>query len=235
MTTNEYVVAAIGEWNKELFNEKIKQFDGRWHYVSTPNELNEILQKVEPEYIFFLHWRWLVPKKIIDKHECICFHMTDVPFGRGGSPLQNLIVRGYKETILTVLKMEEGLDTGAVYFKESLSLEGTAKQIYLRAADLSWKMINNFFTQKTKPKPIPQVGQVTLFKRRMPEDSRIPPDLTLDQLYDYIRMLDAPDYPKAFMEHENYRLEFENASLNKNEITAYVKIFIRNKDETYNN
>ncbi len=31
------------------------------------------------------------------KFECVCFHMTDVPYGRGGSPLQNLIIREPQE------------------------------------------------------------------------------------------------------------------------------------------
>ena len=42
--------------------------------------------------------------------------MTDVPYGRGGSPLQNLIVRGYSEIKLTVLQMVKAFDAGLVYF-----------------------------------------------------------------------------------------------------------------------
>ena len=52
------------------------------------------LKKITPRYIFFLHWDWRVPHVIWQQHECVCFHMTDVPYGRGGSPLQNLILEG---------------------------------------------------------------------------------------------------------------------------------------------
>ena len=41
--------------------------------------------------------------------------MTDLPFGRGGSPLQNLIVRGYKETMLSAIKCVGEVDAGPIY------------------------------------------------------------------------------------------------------------------------
>jgi len=39
--------------------------------------------------------------------------MTDLSYGRGGSPLQNLIVRGYKDTMISALWIEKELDSGA--------------------------------------------------------------------------------------------------------------------------
>ena len=51
-----------------------------------------------------------------------------------------------------------------------------------------------------------------VFKRRKPEDGRITPDMDTDQIYDYIRMLDAEGYPRAFIEFGGYRLEFEQAA-----------------------
>jgi len=50
--------------------------------------------------------------------------MTDLPFGRGGSPLQNLIVRGFTHTKLSALRVEKGLDTGDIYLKEDLEQYG---------------------------------------------------------------------------------------------------------------
>jgi len=55
--------------------------------------------------------------------------MTYMPYGRGGSPLQNLIVRGYRHTKLTALRMVEEFDAGPVYLKEDLCLEGNAEEI----------------------------------------------------------------------------------------------------------
>ena len=174
---NDYIVAAIGDWNKDLFAEKPESLDGNWHFASTPDALTSILNsEINPEYIFFIHWRWIVPKHIYEKYECVCFHMTDVPFGRGGSPLQNLIVRGHKDTVLTALQMEKGVDSGPVYLKKPLKLNGTAREIYKRASLLSWEMANVIIINKIVPQE--QEGNVTEFRRRSPQDSEIPENLS---------------------------------------------------------
>ena len=53
--------------------------------------------------------------------------------------------------------------------------------------------------------------------------------MPLDKIYDYIRMLDAEGYPRAYMDFGPYRLEFEQAQLSSdlNELEAKVKIHIR--------
>jgi len=163
-----------------------------------------------------------VPEEIIENFECVCFHMTDVPYGRGGSPLQNLVVRGHRETKLTALRMTAEFDAGPVYLKEPLSLEGSAEEIYLRAANMSALMIQRIIREE--PKPLPQQGEVVNFKRRKPEESLIRNPASLQELYDFIRMLDADGYPHAFLDYAGFRLEFTRAGLYDGRIQADVRI-----------
>jgi methionyl-tRNA formyltransferase len=151
--------------------------------------------------------------------------MTDLPFGRGGSPLQNLIVRGHSETVLTALRMTEELDAGPVYLKTRLNLDGSASEIYGRAADLVFDLIGKIVADQPTPKP--QQGEVVSFERRKPEDSRLPQRGSLEQLFDHIRMLDAETYPTAFIDSGDYRLEFENAKLDDGVLRAQVAVRIR--------
>ena len=51
-------------------------------------------------------------------------------YGRGGSPLQNLIQRGNSSTMLTALRCCDGLDTGDVYLKQPLDLHGSGRDLY---------------------------------------------------------------------------------------------------------
>src|SRR2546427_4886313 len=51
----------------------------------------EKLKQIRPDFVFFPHWSWPIPEEIHSQFECVIFHMTDLPYGRGGSPLQNLI------------------------------------------------------------------------------------------------------------------------------------------------
>jgi len=148
--------------------------------------------------------------------------MTDLPFGRGGSPLKNLIFRVYKETKLSSLRCVSELDAGPVYLKEPLSLLGSAEGIYSRANHLIEKMILRIIRER--PKPQEQQGKVTLFKRRKPEQDDWSDAVSMDEVFDRIRMLDAEGYPPAFVQVGPYKLEFTRATLKTECVVADVKI-----------
>ena len=78
--------------------------------------------------------------------------------------MQNLIVRGYKETMLSAIKCVGEVDAGPIYMKKKMKLNGTAEEIYFRATDLTKKMIE--FIVENEPSPVAQKGEVTKFKRR---------------------------------------------------------------------
>lgn len=191
--------------------------------VRSPTELDvSALADFAPRFIFFPHWSWKIPADIYERFECVIFHMTDLPFGRGGSPLQNLIVRGLNETQLTALRCVAALDAGPIYMKRPLSLHGTAEEILLRASKLTGEMIESIVREQ--PTPQPQVGEPTIFSRRTPQDGDWTELDKLGKVFDYIRMLDADGYPPAFLETRHFRLEFSRASLKSDAVIADVKI-----------
>lgn len=224
---NHYIVASIGSWNRELFSLHSEKISGHWHFVDSPSDLNEMLKSIEPQYIFFPHWRWIVPENITLGYECICFHMTDVPYGRGGSPLQNLIIRGHKDSMLTALRMEKDLDAGPVYCKLPFSLGGSAGDIYERTSEITWRIIKHIITEN--PKPTPQVGEPTYFKRRKPHESELPTSSSMEDIYDYIRMLDAEGYPNAFIDYGNFRISFNECDYKEGKLIARAEFSLKEK------
>ena len=74
------------------------------------------------------------------------------------------------------------------------------------------------------PKPKPQEGVVVKFKRRSLEDGNLKNAKNLNEVYNYIRMLDADEYPQSFISSGDYLFEFSDASIVKNEVIAKVKI-----------
>lgn len=220
---SKYVVVGSRPWNRTVFDEVISKYPGIWRFLGSPEELtSDSMGQINPKYIFFLHWSWKVPESILNQYSCVCFHMTDVPYGRGGSPLQNLIARGHRETKLTALRMVEDFDAGPVYLKKSLCLEGSAEEIFIRATYLSAKMIKTII--KENPEPKPQQGEPTVFNRRRSEQSRIETQDSLQALHDFIRMLDAEGYPPAFIEYEGFKYSFKRAALYNGKIVADVVI-----------
>lgn len=180
------------------------------------------LDAAAPCCVFFPHWSWKIPPEIFEKFECVIFHMTDLPYGRGGSPLQNLIIRGHRDTQLTALRCVADLDAGPVYLKRPLSLLGSAEEIFLRAAELMAEMITEIVEKRPVPKT--QSGNVVAFKRRRPEDGDLKGLADIAQVYDFIRMLDAENYPPAFLETDKFRFEFSRASLRPDAVLADVRI-----------
>ena len=186
------------------------------------------LKALYPKYVFFPHWSYIIPASVYKNFSCVIFHMTDLPFGRGGSPLQNLIVRGIYETQLSAIRCVETLDGGDVYLKRPLSLWGSAEEIFLRAAELVKEMIIEIV--RSNIIPYPQQGEPVVFKRRKPSEGNIESLTDLERVFDYIRMLDADGYPPAFLETEYLRLEFSRASRRATEIVADVKISLRGNE-----
>jgi methionyl-tRNA formyltransferase len=184
------------------------------------------LQYWLPNYIFFLHWSWLIPTAVYDRYECVVFHMTDLPYGRGGSPLQNLIIRGHTETKLTAFQCVKEIDAGPIYLKRALSLLGTSEEIMSRCSAMMEEMILEII--KNRIEPVPQTGEVTLFSRRKPDESNLISLSEIKTVYDYIRMLDDDAYPKAFIESDFFHFEFSKAILHDESIEA--RVVIKRKD-----
>lgn len=227
--THSIVIATPHTRYDSLKNRiKDKLRDYRIIRIRDKDELSvEGLEGVNPRFIFFPHWSWLVPDVIFTRFECVIFHMTDVPYGRGGSPLQNLIIRGHTQTKLSAIRCEKGLDSGPIYEQRTLSLSGTADEILLRASNLMEEMIVSIV--QNNPVPVEQKGEPVYFSRRKPDDGNLTKVDTLSSTYDYIRMLDGEGYPPAFIETETLRFEFSDAQYTDASVSA--KVIIKKRDE----
>lgn len=221
------VILSEKSWHKDLFLSLDIEFkEIKWTLIDNKLDFSDkFLSKLNPDIIFIPHWSFIISDEIFNKFKCIVFHMTDLPYGRGGSPLQNLIIRGHKKTKISAIKVSNGIDTGDVYLKSELDLSGSAKEIFIRSSLVIYNMISEILT--TNPKPIPQTGEITNFKRRTPSQGSVINLKNLNEVYDFIRMLDCDGYPNAFIETSNLKFEFKNAKfdVNNNLIDANVRIF----------
>lgn len=224
-----YIIASSKVWDKDQIEIISKSINAGFVYIAEKEKLNyNFLMELKPRYVFFPHWSHIIPQDIYENFECVIFHMTDVPFGRGGSPLQNLVEREIYQTKISALKAVKELDAGDVYLKNDLSLNGSAEEIYIRATKIISDMIKTII--ETRPKPVPQRGDVVEFKRRKLEQSNITNLDSLEKVFDYIRMLDAEGYPHAYIETDGLRYEFTRATLKKNCLLADVKITKKDKE-----
>ncbi|WP_199227662.1 hypothetical protein [Acidovorax sp. HMWF018] len=198
--------------------------------VRSRDELTiERLEAFGADYVFFPHWSWRIPASVFERFECVIFHMTDVPFGRGGSPLQNLVIRGIENTVLTALRCSQEVDAGPVYLKLPLSTLGTAEEVFIRASFLMLPMMIRIVDERIEP--YAQSGEPTFFRRRTPEQGNLQSMSSLTDLHDFIRMLDADGYPHAFLDVGVFRLRFRRSSLSPNSVKADVVFTYLNQED----
>ena len=207
-------------WDKENFSD----LDKRRFKIS--NEINsKKISKTNPKIIFFIHWSKKISENLFKKNLCIQFHSSDLPKFRGGSPIQNQILRKVFKTKISAFKINNFIDAGDICLKKDFYLQGNAENIYKNMEKKCVQMIK-IISKKKKLKFYKQVGKKSFFRRRKSEQS----DLTKNNfknyssLFDFIRMLDAEDYPKAFINIGKFRIKLSNASLNKKNITGKFKI-----------
>ena len=219
------IILSKKPWNSKLIAGLKEKCGGEWLLITDKKDfIFDNLKELDPKRIFIPHWSYIIKKEIYENFECIVFHMTDLPYGRGGSPLQNLISRRHKDTVVTALKVDKGIDTGDIYLKSPLSLNGNAEEIFIRANAVIYDMIMEIHEKNIQPKS--QKGIPVEFKRRTPEMSDISDLISIESLFDQVRMLDAEGYPHAYLENEHFRFEFTRASLKSDEtIIADVRIF----------
>lgn len=221
--SDRYLVCGCTPWARRVFDERLALLPGEWHYVDSPKALDD-WSLVPWRAIFFLHWRWKVPKAITDRYECIGFHLGHLPEERGGSPLQWRIVGGNESSTLTMFRLTDEIDTGDIIDETEVALHGTAEAVYARCMEAAADAIEDWLDYPQHYPPRAQVGEPHAYARRTPEDSRLPEGVRLEAVYDRIRMVDAEGYPYAFLDYGRLRFTFRRAVEYDGRIEADVTI-----------
>ncbi len=224
------IIATIKEWNIENYFSLKKRYQEhyKFHLITHKDQLTKkYIESINPQYIFFPHWSWLIPEDLYSNFKCIVFHMTNLPYGRGGSPLQNLIMNEVYDTKISALRVDGGMDSGDIYLKEDFNVSiGSAEEIFIKLSKTIFEqMIPKILEKNLVPKK--QYGQVVEFKRRKLENSNI---LTLEnsnlnKLYDFIRMLDAEGYPKAYIQFDNVKIELSEVHMKSKKLTGRFEVY----------
>ena len=226
-TTDPFLFCGYRDHDYKLYKMLTEKYN--MVLINKPENLTyKIIKAINPKMIFFPNWSWKVPKEIVDEWLCVCYHEGDLPIGRGGSPIQNHIVRGFKNTKSTTYIMNDKIDAGPILCKRDLDLSGSLNEIFERIIQNNYDMTVEIIEEN--PKPVAQDDSKSVyFDRRKPEDSEIQcMDMPIKSLHDFIRMLADP-YPNAYIRISNKYILFKNSELSNGKITGEYEI------ETWNN
>lgn len=135
--------------------EKIKVFQ--------PEELDknfiEEIKKISPDFLVVAAYAKIIPKEILDIPRLgnIGVHPSLLPDLRGSSPIQNAILKGYKESGVTLYLMDEKMDHGLILgqkkvFLEDFSYLEAEKTLALAGGELFLEILSEFLESKIRPK-----------------------------------------------------------------------------------
>lgn len=209
---------AYRPWALEIFKNiqnKIKNLKTRHgstlKLVTTPNSLLQEAQESEWDIIVLVGWSWKVPSSVLNNNYVIGMHPSDLPAYAGGSPIQNQILDGVKNTNASIFKLTPNFDEGPIISKHEISLEGHLSQVFSSIGYATYEMLVDII--KRWPNKLPEVSQDKtkgfVKKRIQPQNSELKkkaiPKMTCEKLWDVIRCREDP-YPNVWLEDKTGRL-----------------------------
>ena len=107
---------------------------------------SEILAKIDPDIIVVVAYGKILPPAVLEypKYGCVNLHVSLLPKYRGAAPMQRAIMAGDKETGVTVMYMNEGLDTGDIIAVEKFPIEpeDNFENIHDKSAEIGAKLMS---------------------------------------------------------------------------------------------
>ena len=199
------------DWAKNIYfklkqNKKKKQI---YYFHFNKKGLTKKIKQINPNFILFYGWSWIIKKNIYSKYNCLMLHPSPLPKFRGGSPLQNQIIRNINKSAVTIFKINEIIDGGDIIYQSELSLKGSLNEIFTRISKIGFSATQKILNSK-KIKQIKQNhSKATYYKRRKPEESEITlkelKQSNLVYIYNKLRMLADP-YPNPFIKIKKKKL-----------------------------
>src|SRR5687767_6296962 len=133
--------------------------------LSAPEAMQQLLAW-NPDLIVVAAFGQILKKDVLDlpPHGCINVHASLLPRWRGAAPINAAILHGDKETGVTIMKMDVGLDTGPILRLRSIPLTGedtagfVSEKLSHLGADLLIETLPDYLSGKLKPVPQPEEG-----------------------------------------------------------------------------
>lgn len=243
------IIAVMTQPDKKVGRKKIltpppvkvlaEELDLKVFQPKNKKELKNILQtekafqNTEIDFFVVIAYGMIIPEEILEipEYGSINIHASLLPRYRGASPIQEALLNGDKETGITIMKMEEELDSGPIYLLRKLDIKEDENLPALtnRLAQLSSE-ICPLILQDIKDgmlSPIPQSHEnATYCKKIKKEDGKIDWNIEAEKIYNMSRAYTP--WPGIYCEFQGKKLKiistkFEDKESNKPPGTFYLE------------
>ncbi|MCC2645847.1 MAG: hypothetical protein K0R94_1625 [Burkholderiales bacterium] len=139
-------------------------------FKNNPEAIRKICS-LKPDIIVVVAYGLILPHEFLDipTFGCVNIHVSLLPHLRGAAPIQRAIIAGDKESGVTIMQMDAGLDTGAILLQQSIAIEETetAGTLHDKLALLGSIMIINYLNNYKQIKPLPQDNLVATYAHKI--------------------------------------------------------------------
>ena len=132
--------------------------------IKNDTEVFSEIASAAPDFIVVYSYGQIIPRNILDipKYGCINIHASLLPKYRGAAPIQRSVLDGEKETGVTLMLMDEGLDTGDIYISAATPIDRkTSAELFAELSEIGAKLLVDSLPKIADGslKAVPQLGE----------------------------------------------------------------------------
>ncbi len=145
--------------------------------LKTP-EIQASLRAVDAEVMIVAAYGLILPQAVLDipPRGCLNIHASLLPRWRGAAPIQRVILAGDRDTGITIMQMDAGLDTGAILLKHALPImqHDTAGSLHDQLAALGATSVGEALARLDSLLPSPQDNSLATYAAKISsEEARL--------------------------------------------------------------
>ena len=151
--------------------------------------------------MFILGYTKILPSRFLENNRLnLVVHESDLPKGKGFSPVQWQIVEGKSEITISLIEALEKFDTGDILLQRKMKLDGTElyPEIRKKQAENTIQIIEDFLKIYPNFIPLKQIGEESFYRKRNINDSELDISETIAENFNLLRIGNNEEWPSFF-------------------------------------
>lgn len=201
--TNKFTIVILSD-PMSWINSYVEKLAENWEEMGNGVFwLHDLQELPSADFCFCLSFSQLLPSVILKKFKhTLVVHESDLPSGKGWSPLTWQILEGKNSIPVTLFEALDAVDSGPIYAQRVIDFEGHELVGELRdmqataTIEICQWFVDHYPESLSEARE--QKGAEKFYPRRTPKDSELDPNKTIAEQFNLLRVVDNERYPAFF-------------------------------------
>lgn len=206
----QLLIDNINSWIVPYARKFINKINTNKHQVKIIHKHSEI---EKGDVLVLLSCEKILKNLSLNKYNLV-IHESNLPQGKGWSPLTWQVLEGKNTIPITLFEAAEKVDAGVIYYRDRIELTGLELVDELRdkQAQKTFDLIFKFIHHYPNIKSTEQQGQSSFYPKRTAKDSELDANKSIKEQFNLLRVCDNEKYPAFFYNNGiKYTLKIEKA------------------------